>query len=203
MKFQRAHRSIIRSIRQVALAKDWLDLRGNHELPLIDEFEPNARSGDAEDLVLCKVVPDCDRQRYLCRRAGARVEIASDVPLKSRFLDECLNPGILAAVQPLWATCLSNKLPVYSIVPSADRNGCPVTLEKLYLPFSRDHATADYLLISLHAFSPEGRFVLNGVLCQNTDRPPLHWAVLIDPAMALPVAATRDAAELADDVAMV
>ena len=203
MKFQHTHRSIVRSIRQVALVKDWLALRGSFTLPLIRDYEPNARAGDVDDMLLSQIVHEKGRMRMLCKRAGHRAETAHGGPLHGRYLDECMEPTMLTAIRPLWDACVQNLLPIYSIAPSSDCNGCPVTLEKLYLPFSRDGRTPDYLLVSLHAVSTEGRFVLEGVLKQNADRAPMHWAVIIDPAMSLQPAARRDTASTSDDFVFV
>ena len=49
-KFQRAQASIIKSIRQVSLFREWLRLRGRNALPLIEDFSPDSRAGDADDL---------------------------------------------------------------------------------------------------------------------------------------------------------
>lgn len=189
-KFQHAQASIIKSIRQVSLFREWLRLRGRNLLPLIDDFAPDSRAGDAEDLAFNEVIAAENGYRFQCRRAGNRMQKAFDRPLKDTFLDECLDEGIARAARPIWEGCISQCLPIYSIVPSADRDGIPVTLEHLYLPFSADGKTPTTMMASMHAFSTESRFQINGLMQQNTDAVPLHWAVVLDPTATLAPKAT-------------
>src|SRR4051795_3977430 len=58
MQFQRAHVSIIRSIRHVSLVRDWQRARGTGELPQFKYFVPNERAGDLPDLSISQVKRD-------------------------------------------------------------------------------------------------------------------------------------------------
>ena len=188
-KFQRAQASIIKSIRQVSLFREWLRLRGRNALPRIEDFSPDSRAGDADDLAFTDVITNEAGYRFQCRRAGNRMQKAVARPLKDTFLDECLDAGIARAARPIWQGCIEQRLPIYSIVPSADRDGVPVTLEHLYLPFSTDGKTPTKMMASMHAFSTESRFKIDGLIQQNTDSVPLHWAVVLDPAATIAPAA--------------
>jgi hypothetical protein len=183
MQFQKSHISIVRSIRQVSLVRDWLRARGDKELPNIATFEPNERAGDAVDLAIFKVTRDGDGIVYVCLSAGERVQNVYDENMRERPLHQCLDAGMAAAATPIWNTCISAKRPVYSIIPVCDPEGCPVTIEQIFLPYSSNTTTPDFMVASLHACSTEGRFVSKGLL-RNKGDAPSHWAVVIDPAAA-------------------
>jgi hypothetical protein len=181
MNFQRAPISIVRSIRQISLVRTWCRLRRGHALPNMADYEPDTRNDDAPDSLICEASDDDAAPRFRCIEAGSRVEIANDGPIQGRYLDECM-AYVASGAGPALKACIGNKLPVYSIAPASDCDGCPVTLEQLFLPFSADHHKANYLLASFHAFSSEGRFRSQGLLSQKP-KVARQWAVAIDPAM--------------------
>ena len=71
----------------------------------------------------------------------------------------------------------------------------PVTVEQIFLPYSRDGVNADFMVAALNPCSTESRFVTQGLL-RNIAKAPLHWAVIIDPALT---AAPRPATAADDD----
>jgi hypothetical protein len=184
MQFQKVHVSIVRSIRQVSLVRDWQRARGENSIPRIADFVPNERAGDAVDILINEVHRGGGRLSYLCQVAGDRAVQVFGEALQARFLHECLDAPMARAVQPIWDACIHNRLPVYSIVPVMDPDGVPVTLEQIFLPYGRrDGTEADVMVAALHAWSTEGRFAHRGLL-RNIAKTPLHWAVLVDPSMA-------------------
>jgi hypothetical protein len=186
MNFQRADTTIIKSIRQISLAREWIHCRGAAILPNFAHFQPDARGEDAPDMMVCSLERAGENVRYQCLDAGRRIEVANDAPMKGRYLDACLDSAIHSAARMVWRACVENKLPVYSIVPTADRDGNPVTLEQLYLPFGADGNRPDTMIGSIHAFSTEGKYQLPGLLRQNTPTAPRHWAVIVNaPVQAL------------------
>jgi hypothetical protein len=196
MQFQSAHVSIVRSIRQVSLIRDWQRSRGRNELPNLADFIPDERSGDAADLLINEVTRDEGKLSYVCRSAGERVEQVYGRSMSGRFLHECLDAGMAKAAQPIWDACVGKRLPVYSILPLADPSGCPVTVEQLFLPYSSGTGEVNFVVAALHAWSTEGRFVIQGLL-HGLSKVPLHWAVIVDPAAATapwpaPTAATDE-----------
>jgi hypothetical protein len=194
MNFQRAPLSIVRSIRQISLVRTWLRLRRGHAVPNLGDYEPDTRNDDAPDSLICAVSDGGASLRFRCIKAGSRVVLANDAPIEGRYLDECMSYVASAAGAALNA-CIGQKLPVYSIAPASDSDGCPVTLEQLFLPFSSDHHTANYMLASFHAFSSEGRFRSPGLLAQKP-KIARQWAVAIDPT--LPVAEVKQQAEVVE-----
>jgi hypothetical protein len=198
MQFQKAHVSIIRSIRHVSLVRDWHRSRGKDELPKFETFVPNERAGDAADLLVNEVRRDGGELSYLCIAAGARVEQVYDEKMPSRFLHECLDLTMANAAKPAWDACIANRLPMYSIIPLADRDGIPVTVEQIFLPYSRDGSGVDFMVAALHACSTESRFVHQGLL-RGIAKAPLHWAVMIDPSMTV---APRPAEVSGDEIVL-
>jgi hypothetical protein len=183
MQFQRAHVSIVRSIRHVSLVRDWRRARGTRELPEFSEFVPNERAGDLADLSISEVRRGGGKFAYFCRQAGPRLEQVHDAKMSSRLLSDSLDPCMATAARPIWDACIWTKLPVYCIIPVSDRDGCPVTIEQIFLPYARGGGGAEVMVAALHACSTEGRFAHQGLL-RNHAKAPLHWAVIIDPALA-------------------
>jgi hypothetical protein len=183
MQFQRVHVSIVRSIRHVSLVRDWHRARGTRDVPEFSDFVPNERAGDSADLSISDIVRGDGGLSYICRQVGPRVEQVYDAQMLSRPLSDCLEPEMAAAARPIWDACVANKLPVYSIIPVSDRDGCPVTIEQIFLPYARGGNSAEVMVAALYACSTEGRFAHQGLL-RNHARVPLHWAVIIDPALA-------------------
>lgn len=198
MQFQRAHVSIVRSIRHVSLVRDWHRARGTRDLPQFTDFVPNERAGDLPDLSINEIKREGGKLAYLCRHAGPRLEQVHDAKMSSRLLSECLDPCMAEAVKPIWDACVWTKLPVYCIIPVSDRNGCPVTVEQIFLPYAHRGNGADVMVAALHACSTEGRFVHHGLL-RNHAKAPLHWAVIIDPAVAAAPGPVSDATVVLDD----
>jgi hypothetical protein len=203
MQFQKAHISIIRSIRHVSLVREWQRAKGADQLPNIAAFVPNERAGDLADLSISDISRKDGRFAYLCRWAGPRLEQVHDAKMASRLLSDCLDPNMAAAIKPIWDACVWSKLPVYCIIPVSDRNGCPVTIEQVFLPWTRRGQEPEVMVTALHACSTEGRFDHHALL-RNHARAPLHWAVIVDPMTAAPPRPVTDAAvELNDDIVVV
>jgi hypothetical protein len=201
MQFQRAHVSIVRSIRHVSLVRDWHRARGTRELPGFADFVPNERAGDSADLSISDISRENGTLSYICRQAGPRVEQVHDARMPSRPLSDCLDSGMAKAAKPIWDACVLNRLPVYSIIPLSDRDGIPVTIEQIFLPYARSGADADVMVAALYACSTEGRFAIQGLL-RNIAKVPLHWAVIVDPAIAAAPRPAHDAVTEIDDIVL-
>jgi hypothetical protein len=199
MQFQKAHISIVRSIRQVSLVRDWQRVKGTGDLPNIADFVPNERAGDLADLSISDISRKDGKFAYLCRWAGARLEQVYDASMVSRLLSECLDPNMAAAAKPIWDACVWSKLPVYCIIPVTDREGCPVTIEQIFMPWTRRGKEPEVMVAALHACSTEGRFAHHALL-RNHAKAPLHWAVIVDPMTAAPPRPTGDAVVELDDI---
>lgn len=192
MSFQKAHVSIVRSIRQVSLLRDWQRTRGGRDMPNITDFVPDERAGDAADILMTEIRPGDDRTSYLCRSAGERVERLFNERMPGRPLHECLDGPMADASGPIWDACIHHALPIYCIVPLSDANNCPVTVEQIFLPYSlSDDGRPAFMLGAFHAWSTEGRFKAHGLL-RNVAKVPLHWTVIIDPALKQPARSTEE-----------
>ncbi len=180
--------------------RDWQRAKGADQLPNIAGFVPNERAGDLADLSISDISRKDGRFAYLCRWAGPRVEQVHDAKMASRPLSDSLDPNMAAAVKSIWDACVWSKLPVYCIIPVSDRNGHPVTIEQVFLPWTRRGQEPEVMVTALHACSTEGRFDHHGLL-RNHARAPLHWAVIVDPMTAAPPRPVTDATiELSDDI---
>jgi hypothetical protein len=84
MQFQKAHVSIVRSIRHVSLVRDWHRARGTRDLPEFSDFVPNERAGDSADLSISDIVREDGKLSFVCRQAGPRVEQVHDARMASR-----------------------------------------------------------------------------------------------------------------------
>ena len=180
MQLQRSHLSIVRSIRQISLVRDWFRARGDRALPGIAAFEPDERSGDTLDLSIFKVVGGAGRVDFICLQAGDRVRAIHGEALADRALGEFLTPPMAAAAAPIWSSCVVARLPVYAIVAVNDQDGRPVTIEQVFLPYTRAAAGVDFIVSSLHAWSTEGRFTPDGLMRVH-NHAPTHWAAVLDP----------------------
>src|SRR3954462_5785572 len=198
MQFQKAHISFVRSIRHVSLVRDWQRAKGELGLPNITGFVPNERAGDLADLSISDVSRKDGKFAYLCRWAGPRLAQVRDAKMASRLLSDCLDPNMAAAIQPIWDACVWSKLPVYCIIPVSDRDGCPVTIEQIFLPWTLGGDSVEVMVAALHACSTEGRFVHDGLL-RNHAKAPLHWAVIIDPTAAPAPRPVSEATVVLDD----
>lgn len=199
MKLQRAPIGIIRSIRQVSLCREWVHLRGDHTLPGIEDFTPDDRAGDASDLCITRVESLNGQRRYDCEMAGENIEAAFGCRLPGACLEESLDPAKVKAARPVWDMALSCAMPVYSILPTADSDGVPVTLELLYLPFRRTAAT-ESMVMSIHAFSEAGRFNRERLFQQQAPAAHTRFAVIIDPAVGQMDTGTAAKADLTEQI---
>src|ERR1044072_5731685 len=102
MQFQKAHISIVRSIRHVSLVRDWQRAKGELGLPNITGFVPNERAGDLADLSISDVSRKDGKFAYLCRWAGRRLEQVHDAKMASRLLSAWLDSELGGAIRALW-----------------------------------------------------------------------------------------------------
>lgn len=183
MPIPRASASIIRSIRQISLYREWVMMRGYHGLPNFTNFKPSERAGDASEISVSQIVHEGKHIRYRVFEAGQRIEAASGKNPAGMFLDEFLDPAIIAISQNAWDTTVIEQLPVYCIIEIRDAKDIPVTMEHLYLPFSTRHDTSDYLVASIHIFSEQARYEHSGLFQAAAYHKQKRHEYIIDPAM--------------------
>jgi hypothetical protein len=195
MEFERAQPSIVRAIRHVSLMKDWTRARRGDPLPHFSDFVPDDRSGDSTDLMIAEAHQKGGDIHLFCHSAGARVEQILDRQIRDRYLCDILDAHLVAAAQPIWQGCLTHRMPMFSVVTIKDREGCPVTIEQIYLPYRSTGEHADIIVSAFHAWSTEGRFAIQGLL-SNLAAAPLHWVAIIDSALAVSAADRPDQIEV-------
>lgn len=187
MSLQRAQISIVRSIRHVSLVRDWARSRhADQPLPHFSAFQPDERSGDAADMMVIEL-QRTNGLTFVCRSAGERVEKIFDRCMQGQQVRDSVEPKLVVASRPIWEACLLHGMPVYSVLSVIDRNGCPVTIEQIYLPYRMDSTEVGIVVAAFHAWSTEGRFALDGLLANLPD-PLVFSLTIVDPAMSVSVA---------------
>lgn len=181
MELVKTSASIIRSIRQVSLNREWTWLRRGNPLPKLADFKLDARYGDADYIAVDEVRRSGSRIRYLRIDSGRRVSLADGMPTIGRYLDEFLPSDVIVHAQPIWNACVEARLPVYSLIPLTDGDGNPLTLEHLYLPFTEDDDQTKYLMTSFNFFSDQSHYRLHALVRDSTALPEERRDFLIDP----------------------
>ncbi len=194
MNFPRAQPGVVRSIRHVSLIKDWTRARRADALPHFSDFVPDERAGDSADLLIAEVHGHGSDALIYCRSAGSRLDRIFDRRLGGRYLRESMDPKLSQMARPVWDACLSHGLPLCSILQLADRDGCPVTMEQIYLPYRSTGQHVEIVVAAVHAWSPEGRFAIDGLLGEVTTAPQ-RTTYMIDPALSVAID-RNDAIEL-------
>ena len=179
MQFQKVHVSIVRSIRHVSLVRDWHRARGTRDLPEFSDFVPNERAGDAADLSISDIV--ARTASFICpapaRRAGAR-------RMPARPLSDCLIR--MAVPRSRSGTPRRQQIAGLFDHPVSDRDGCG-DIDRSSCPTPGGGAE---VMVAAYACSTEGRFAHQ--IAAQPRQGPLHWAVIVDPAIA---AAPRPASD--------
>lgn len=187
MSIPRTSASIIRSIRQISLYRDWVTIRGQHNLPSLADFKPSERADDASEISVNEVVHQDSRIRYRVHEAGQFIETATGESIVGKFLDEFLDPGVIEAAHASWDKAVIEQLPVYIIIGMRDANGIPVTMENLHLPLSKHHDTSDFMASSMHIFSDQGRYQHAGLFLSENNHKLKRRDYIIDPDIAFDV----------------
>jgi hypothetical protein len=158
MQFVDSRPGVIRSINQRGLLNHWNRLRAGKIIPVWQGLDAEELARMTENLSFSDVVATTTGTRFLIRHHGERIAETYGSNCSGKFLDEILPPAILEPALATYRHLLVAKQPVYTIVDTSDRNGCPVHYERLLLPFGRDNKTVDRVLASLETVSPDGAF---------------------------------------------
>jgi hypothetical protein len=158
MQFTTARPDIVRSVRHSFLLSYWNRLRGPARLPSWKNIAAEDLKGHVDSLMFCDVEESAgDGFRLLIRYRGARItEVYGEC--EYHYLDETLPPLLRSATLETYRHAVENAQPVYTVVATRDRTGCPVDFERLLLPFSRDGTTVDRIVSALEWISIENGF---------------------------------------------
>ena len=168
MKFESAHPSVVKSIRQRVLLNAWLRAhRMSGRLPTTRDFRPDEIADEFPDMMNYDVEGCGDSARFRITHEGWRLATTYgfEPPDKrvDRYLDQVIGPERYARVAPCYLTLLARQRPTYSISLVQDADGKDVTFERLLLPFgSADHV--EQIIGSFKAISVDGGFRIDNLL---------------------------------------
>ena len=159
MHFERASRSVVRSVRQGDLLNAWLRVfKRERAMPLIHQFEPERLDDEKADLMCYEVKGGAGAFRYLITHGGQNLVQAFGTGRgEGRFLDELVDAERLQYITPAFLACIDARRPVYTVSAVSDVSGVPVSYERLALPFGANN-NVQQLIVSLKTISIEGRF---------------------------------------------
>lgn len=164
MHFDRISPSAVRSVRQQDFLKVWLRLYSQSgQLPVLSAFEPSRFENEKPELMIYDVVHVDGDIRYPATFAGERLIEAYGFTAVGRDLQDILSPAVWQHVEPLYDTCVTRGMPVYSAFTVTDLAGSTVTYERLLLPFG-ENGVVRQMMASIKSISEEGRFVNNHLM---------------------------------------
>lgn len=170
MEFERAHPSVVRSIRQRDLLNTWLRAASKHCcLPRLRDFHPDRIADELADMMGFDVVGQGDEARLLITQEGARLtatygnDHVDPAERTNRYLDDAIGPERYARVVASYRACLFHRRPAYSISTVLDADDKDVSYERLLLPFGNGDAV-EQIVGSYKSISIEGNFKVNNLM---------------------------------------
>jgi hypothetical protein len=180
MTFDNVSPSAVRSIKQQDFLKVWFRLfEKTGQLPLLADFQPSRLEDEKPELMYYDVVHAGGDIRYPATFAGSRLIEAYGFSAVGKDLQDILSPVIWQHVEPLYDTCVSSRMPIYSVFTVTDLKGDAVNYERLLLPFGRNNRV-EQMIASIKSISVDGGFV-NANLMRSTDHSPVyHLRAVVD-----------------------
>ncbi|OQW56021.1 MAG: hypothetical protein A4S14_10735 [Proteobacteria bacterium SG_bin9] len=173
MHFDRISPSAVRSVRQQDFLKVWLRLYSQTgQLPVLSTFEPSRFDNEKPELMIYDVVHKDSDIRYPATFAGDRLIEAYGFSAVGHDLQDILSPMVWKHVEPLYDTCVTRGMPVYSAFTVTDLAGSAVTYERLLLPFG-ENGVVQQMMASIKSISEDGRFV-NSLLMRPSGHDPQY-----------------------------
>jgi hypothetical protein len=167
MQFESANPSVIRSIRQRDLLQAWIRLFAvRKQAPRFDDYDPDRLDDELPELMYYDVDHHGSSARFKIAHEGQRFRDVFGITGIGQYLDQLEGFVLTQATQSLYREACLRLLPAYSITLVQDREGRPVTWERLLLPFCED-GRATVLMASLKPVSTEGRFETRGLMTSN------------------------------------
>jgi hypothetical protein len=180
MEFVESRPDVVRSVNQRWLLNYWNRIRAGSILPTWQGLETEELMRMSESLSFSDVLAANGNIRYLIRFHGQKIAETYGSNCRGKFLDEILPPALRDAALATYRHVVATRRPVYTVADTSDRAGRLVHYERLLLPFGRDGATVDRILISLETVSPEGTFDNRGLMRQPTLQPVFTLYASID-----------------------
>jgi hypothetical protein len=173
MHFESATPSIVRSIRQRDFLNEWIRLyMRTQQLPVRNAFLPARIEDEMPELVFYDVETVDGVPHYRITHEGDRLIDSYGVSGIDRVLQETIDPAVWFYLEPIYQTCITTRLPIYTIFNVDDIEGRRVDYERLLLPFGEAGRVIN-MIASLKSISSEGRFV-NKDLMRPADHDPQY-----------------------------
>lgn len=167
MQFESANPSVVRSIRQRDLLQAWIRLfAAKGEAPRFDDYNPDQLDEELPELVYYDVDHQGSSPRFKIAHEGKRFCDVFGLSGIGQYLDQLEGFVLTEATHNLYHEACLRRLPAYSITLVEDRDGRPVTWERLLLPFC-EGGQPTVLMASLKPVSTEGRFESRGLMANN------------------------------------
>lgn len=170
MEFTASPPDVVRSVRHRWLLNYWQRLRVGQRAPLWKALDVEDLSRMVDNMQFCDIVDQHGTLRFLVRFCGARI-VQAYGECNDQFLDEKLPPLLRDATLSVYRKTAVSSSPVYTISQVPDREGKPVSFERLLLPFARDGANIDRVLTMLEWVSVEGGFKGDKLLRSQAQAP--------------------------------
>jgi hypothetical protein len=181
MQFDFRRPDIVRAVNQRWLLKFWAQNLGDRRVPQWQNLDVDRLSSFQENLSFLDVVRDAGGDmRFLIRFHGETIRRAyGSADGRGRYLDEILTPGVCPTGIAPYQKAAREGMPVYTIMQLSDRQGRPVSAERLLLPFGRDGETADRLLAAFEFICDDGAFDSDALL-QFAETPTIQVSAQIE-----------------------
>jgi hypothetical protein len=180
MQFGSANPSVVRSIRQRDLLQAWVRLFAvKGEAPHFDDYNPDQLDEELPELMYYDVDHQGSLPRFKIAHEGTRFRDVFGVTGIGKYLDQIEGFVLTEATHNLYREACLRRLPAYSSALVEDREGRPVTWERLLLPFCEGGRTT-VLMASLKPVSTEGRFESRGLMATNQAERRYQVYVIID-----------------------
>ena len=180
MQFESANPSVVRSIRQRDLLLAWIRLfAAQGQAPRFDDYQPERLDEELPELMYYDVDHQGSAPRFKIAHEGKRFRDVFGISGIGQYLDEIKDFVLTEATHNLYREACLRHRPAYSITLVEDREGRPVTWERLLLPFCED-GRATVLMASLKPVSTEGRFESSGLMAANQAQRQYQVYAIID-----------------------
>jgi hypothetical protein len=170
----------VRSIRQRDLLQAWIRLfAAQGEAPRFEDYNPDRLDEELPELMYYDVDHQGAQPRFKIAHEGKRFRDVFGVTGIGQYLDALEGFVLTEATHKLYREACLRRRPAYSITLVEDRDGRPVTWERLLLPFCEaDRATM--LMASLKPVSTEGHFESRGLMATNQQQRRYQVYAIID-----------------------
>jgi hypothetical protein len=178
MQFESVNPSVVRSIRQRDLLQAWIRLfAAKQEPPRFDDYNPDQLDEELPELMYYDIDHQESSPRFRIAHEGRRFRDTFGVTGIGQYLHELEGFVLTEHTHNLYRESCARRRPAYSIALVEDRDGKPVTWERLLLPFC-EAGQVNVLMASLKPVSTEGHFESRGLMANYRERRYQVYAII-------------------------